>query len=64
MIEALIVFLIVCIVVAFIAGALVFLVRSAPFIGSPFKEWIVWAIIAIAVLILILKALPLAGVSI
>jgi cation transporter-like permease len=64
MIEALIAFLIVAIIVAAIAGLFVYLVRSAPFIGSPFKEWIVWGIIAVACLTLILKLLPLAGVSI
>lgn len=64
MISGLVGLLIAIIVIALVAGLLVFLVRSAPFIAAPFKTWLEWAIIAIAILCIILQALPLIGVSV
>jgi hypothetical protein len=64
MIRELIQFLIYCVVIAFVAGGLAYIVRTAPFILSPFKEWLGWAIIAIAILIAILLALQLFPVPI
>lgn len=55
--------LIYVVVVAVIAGALAWLVNTAPFIVEPIKSIAVWAIAAIAVLIIILKLAGVAGVS-
>ena len=51
------------VVVAIIAGALAWLVQSAPFIVEPIKSIAVWAIAAVAVLIIILKLVGVAGVD-
>ncbi len=51
------------VVVAIIAGALAWLVQSAPFIVEPIKSIAVWAICAVAVLIIILKLAGVAGVD-
>lgn len=51
------------VVVAIIAGALAWLMQSAPFIVEPIKSIAVWAIGAIAVLIIIIKLAGFAGVS-
>ncbi len=51
------------VVVAIIAGALAWLVQTAPFIAEPIKSIAVWAIAAIAVLIIILKLAGVAGVD-
>ncbi len=51
------------VVLAIIAGALAWLVQSAPFIAEPIKSIAVWAIGAVAVLIIILKLAGVAGVD-
>jgi hypothetical protein len=43
---------------------LILLVRRAPFIPGEFKAILEWVIIAIAVLALLMKALPLIGADI
>jgi hypothetical protein len=63
MVEGLIGLLITILIVAFIAGLVVFLIRRAPFIEEPFKSWAEYLVIVIAVVIIILRALPLIGVS-
>lgn len=55
--------LIFIVVVVVIAGLLAWLIQSAPFIVEPLKSIGVWAICAIAVLIIVLKLLGLAGVG-
>lgn len=64
MIESLIAFAIAALVIGLIVGVLVFLVRRAPFIPGEFKAIVEWVIIAIGILVLLMKALPLLGVAI
>ncbi|MDW9804271.1 hypothetical protein GOA91_15290 [Sinorhizobium meliloti] len=64
MIEALIALAITILVVGVIAGLIIFLIRRAPFIPAPFGQWAVYVVIVIAVLIILLRALPLLGVSV
>lgn len=63
MVEALIALLVVIVVVGLICGLVVWLIDSSP-IPSPFKEWGRWLVIVIAVLIIVMRALPLVGVSV
>jgi uncharacterized membrane-anchored protein len=63
MASGLIGLLITILIVGFIAGLVIYLIRRAPFIEEPFKSWAEWIVIAIAVLILIARALPLIGVG-
>ncbi|AEH78381.1 hypothetical protein SM11_chr1105 [Sinorhizobium meliloti SM11] len=51
-------------VVGLIAGLVIFLIRRAPFIPAPFGQWAEYVVIVIAVLIILLRALPLLGVSV
>lgn len=46
-----------------IAGVLAYLINAAPFIDAQFKQIAVWALLAVAVLIVVLKLAGLAGVS-
>jgi hypothetical protein len=55
--------LIYIVVVAIIAGLLAWLVNSAPFIEGQFKQLAVWAILALAVLVIVLKLAGVAGVD-
>jgi cation transporter-like permease len=64
MAGALIEVLIRLIILAFVAGLIAWLVARAPFIAEPFRAWLQWAIIAVAVLIAILMLLPLLGVRV
>lgn len=64
MVGGLIALLITILIVALIAGLVIFLIRRAPFIEEPFKSWAEYLVIVIAVIILILRALPLIGVSV
>jgi hypothetical protein len=64
MIEALIALAIVILIVGFIASLVIFLIRRAPFIAEPFRQWAEYAVILIAVLIILLRALPLLGVAV
>jgi hypothetical protein len=48
-------------VIALIIGALVWLVRTVPFIPAPYKGWAEWLLIAIGVILFVLRALPLLG---
>ena len=64
MISALIALLVVILIVGLIAGLVVYLIDSAPFIPAAFKQPARWIVIVIAVLIIILRALPLLGVSV
>lgn len=63
MISALIALLVVILIVGLIAGLVVYLIDISP-IPAPFKLWARWLVIVIAVLIIILKALPLLGVTV
>lgn len=63
MVEGLIALLIAILVVGLIAGLVVWIIDTSP-IPSPFKEWARWLVIVIAVLIILLRALPLLGVSV
>lgn len=51
-------------IILLVLGLIAFLVRQAPFIESPYKEWAMYLILVIAVIIIIVKILPLAGVNI
>ena len=63
MIPALISFLIFCLVVALIAGLVYYLIQAAPFLGDPWKPVMLWCVLAIAILLIVLHALPLMGVA-
>lgn len=63
MLEGLIALAIAGLIVALIAGLIIFLIRRAPFIQEPFRQWAEYAVIVIAVLIILLRALPLVGVG-
>lgn len=62
-VSALIALLVFVLIVALIAGLVVFLIRRAPFIPGEFKAWAEYAVIAIAILIIIVKLLNLLGVA-
>ena len=64
MVSGLIGLLITILVVALIAGLVVYLIRRAPMIEEPFKSWAEYLVIVIAVIIIILRALPLIGVHV
>lgn len=64
MVEQLITLLIVILIVGLIAGLVVYLIRRAPFIPPEFKTVAEWVVIAIAILIIVLRALPLIGVAV
>ncbi|RVJ58211.1 hypothetical protein [Sinorhizobium meliloti] len=64
MIEALIALAITILVVGLIAGLIIFLIRRAPFIPAPVGQWVEYVVIVIAVLFILLRALPLLGVSV
>lgn len=64
MVSGLIGLLITILIVALIAGLVIFLIRRAPFIEEPFKSWAEYLVIVIAVIIVILRLLPLIGVSV
>ena len=51
------------VVLILIAGVLAYLINAAPFIDAQFKQIAVWALLAVAVLIVVLKLAGLAGVS-
>ena len=55
--------LIYIVVVCLVAGILAYILRSAPFVEEPFKSWGVWAIIVVALLIIMFKIPPVAGIS-
>ena len=63
MVESLVALCIVILIVGLICGLVVYLIDASP-IPSPFKEWGRWLVIVVAVLIIVMKALPLVGVSI
>lgn len=46
-------------VVVLICGLIAYLIRSAPFIEEPFKSFGVWAILAVAIIIIVIKLLEL-----
>lgn len=59
MAEAAVGILIFVVVVVVIAGLLAYLLRSAPFVEEPFKSVGVWAILAIAIIVIVIKLLEL-----
>lgn len=63
-VSALIGLLVTVLVVALIAGLVVYLIRLAPFIDGEFKRWAEFAVYAIAILIIILRALPMLGIAV
>jgi len=50
-------------IIILVLGLVAFLIRQAPFIDEPYKQWALYAVLVVAVLIIIIKLLPLAGVS-
>jgi hypothetical protein len=56
--------LIFLLVVFLICGLVVFLIRRAPFIEQPFKAWAEYAVVVVAVLIVIIRLLQALGVSV
>lgn len=64
MVSGLIGLLITILIVALVAGLVVYLIRRAPMIEEPFKSWAEYLVIVIAVIIIILRALPLIGVAV
>jgi hypothetical protein len=63
-VSGLIGLLIVILIVALVAGLVVFLIRRAPMIEEPFKSWAEYVVLVIAVIIIVVRALALIGVSI
>lgn len=61
MATALVGFLVFCLVVALIAGLVYYLIQAAPFLPGPFKPIMLWLVLAIAILVIVLRALPLMG---
>lgn len=59
MAEGLIGILIFIAVVVLICGLIAYLIRSAPFIEEPFKSFGVWAVLAVAILLIVVKLLEL-----
>ncbi len=55
--------LIFVVVIVLIAGVLAWLINSAPFIEPQFKQLAVWALLAVAVLIVVLRLAGVAGVD-
>lgn len=64
MVETFVSFLIIVLVVGLIAGVSIFIIRRAPFIPAEFKQLAEWIILVAALIFLLLKGLPLLGVSI
>lgn len=64
MVNELVALLIVILIVGLVAGLVVWLIRRAPFIAAEFKVWAEYLVYVIAVLVIVLRALPLIGVSI
>lgn len=56
-------FLIFLVVVILVAGLCVGLLRRAPFIDADLKQWAEWAILAIAVVLIVVRALALIGIN-
>lgn len=63
MLEALVALAIAILIVGLIAGLCIFLIRRAPFIPEPFRQWAEYLVVVIAVLVIVIRALPLLGVS-
>lgn len=63
MIQSLIDLIIVILVAGLVAGILVYLIDASP-IAQPFKMWARWLVIVVAVLIILVRALPLLGVGV
>jgi branched-subunit amino acid transport protein len=63
MIEGLIGLIIALIIVGIVCGLVVWLIRAAPFIPEPFKSWAEYLVYVVAVLVILVRALPLIGVS-
>lgn len=59
MAEAALGILLFIVIVVIVCGLLAYLLRSAPFIEEPFKSIGVWAIVAVAVILIIIKLLEL-----
>lgn len=62
MIEAMIALIIAIVIVGLIAGLIIYLIRRAP-IPAPFNQWAEFLVLVVAVLIIIVRALPLLGVG-
>ncbi|MET0568765.1 MAG: hypothetical protein ABWZ74_06770 [Hyphomicrobiaceae bacterium] len=56
--------LITVLVVGLIAGIAWWIITSAPFIPEPIKGFAAWAVVAIALIILVIKIAEIGGVSI
>ncbi len=63
MTGALLDILILVLVVGFLAGCAIFLIRKAPIIPGEFKAGGEWLVYAIAIVIIVMAAWPLLGVS-
>ena len=63
MVEGLIHLVIAILIVGLICGLIVWLIRSAPFIAEPFKSWAEYLVYVVAVLVILVRALPLLGIS-
>lgn len=63
MIEGLIGLVVLIIIVGIVCGLIVWLIRAAPFIPEPFKTWAEYLVYVVAVLVILMRALPLLGIS-
>jgi hypothetical protein len=64
MVNALIMLVVAILIVGLVAGLVIMLIRKAPFIPGEFKTWAEYLVIVIAVLVIVLRALPLVGVAV
>jgi cytochrome b561 len=63
MVEGFLGLLIVVLIVGLVAGVFIFLIRRAPFIPPEFKQWAEYLVLAIALIYLLMRALPMLGVG-
>ncbi len=59
MAESFISILVFVAVVVLICGLVAYLIRSAPFVEEPFKSFGVWAVLAVAIILIVIKLLEL-----
>lgn len=50
-------------IIILVLGLIAFLIRQAPFIESPYKEWALYLVLFVGVIIIIMKLFPLADVN-
>ena len=64
MAHSLVGLLVLILIVGILLGIAIFMIRKAPFIPGEFKQALEWLAYAVAFIIILVQALPLAGISI